>query len=297
MCDALRTCSDSDGCLTDFLCMHACDDPACAERCFGASDEATLAASDAMLQSGALCSTACTLGSSWQCARAFSWGGATPGEPVLVTVRLMRPERNTPAVGLRVRACDRLDRGCDPPLVEGVTGADGIATLDVTRHASGPGFAGYFAIDGTLDGAAVFPSGAWTGHRVVRSTIFDAFVLTRDEVGLILRLALGEEVRPDAAQVVVVVRDCQGWPGRGATVESNAGSGRLAYLSGGTMSPDATATDATGTAALLNVEGLPADGRLVTFRALDGAAVVAERVVVLQPGLASFVVLDPPEAL
>ena len=258
-CDPLTACLSDEVCRSGYVCGVTCGDPACISRCGLDLSEQTLAQIRELFDRvKAGCAGACALGRAWDCAGTFSWGTVIDTGLVPWTLRLQDGTSQTPAAGLRVRACRNADIRCDNPIATQETDAQGVVTLMVPVTAATEGFDGVVLIDGTVTGQdeAIMPLVFQDDQPLIEPRINKLLVVTPSEL-TDLAAAVGVEggADPQAAQVGVLARDCTSNAASDVrmTVEVSGRSYDGLYLSGNIPDPTSGQTDGSGTALFYNV--------------------------------------------
>jgi len=97
------------------------------------------------------CANACTAGKNWQCLdTVILWPKPKGLGDFTFSATIVDLLSEKPYVGATVKACAKLDFGCDAPIDQGVTDSAGIVSLTV--HAGSVGFDGYLELTGGDNG-------------------------------------------------------------------------------------------------------------------------------------------------
>ncbi|MBV1859841.1 MAG: hypothetical protein KUG77_15625, partial [Nannocystaceae bacterium] len=191
-----------------------------------------------------------------------------------------------PLGGLTLEVCDLADIDCTTPADSAMTSAAGEVEVAVSTEASS-----YFQV---------------TGEGVVDSLFFrrnvpppsDPYIT---ELGALSPGTLGAFIALTGAQddamrghLIVTARDCDEALAEGVVIEVDTAdeAATVAYLDGGLPSTEATQTDESGRAGVLN---LPAGPTVVTTRVAQTGAVIGVRTIFVRPDQLSLVGMIPTE--
>jgi hypothetical protein len=193
----------------------------------------------------------------WSCLTEMTAQQPGKGERANVTVRacnFVSSNCSTAATGLTAELCDKADASCANPIQSDLVDSNGTFEFEV-ETAAGRGFEGYLAVKAADDG---YVPARLFFNPVIRETPREPFVLPlipSSALSSILEAAGTDE--PDAARgfVFVTALDCAGKPASHVTmsIDRPAGEASVLYVDEGVLDAAASATDATGLAAMSNV--------------------------------------------
>jgi hypothetical protein len=222
----------------------------------------------------------------WSCLGSVQWPALPPGGVELRT-RVIKLVSNAPLPGVKVRACGGYDGECNDPVSEvGLTDDAGVATLAIERPSlGGLDFYRYLLITGPEIPDTLY---YFQAPAPIRQTRWDArAVLTND---LLRQFYEPAEVTrdPELGSIGVLAMDCNPRPAAGVQIVSDKPAAKVLYPRLSAPDKNATTTDETGQALLLNV--LP--GTVVLSFSL-GEKTFAQLPVQVRPGGVTIVVTSP----
>lgn len=185
-----------------------------------------------------------------------------------------------------VKVCNRADTPCDAP---SATIAPNPNTGDLFRDVP-PNFTGYFDIDSDSYRAALLELGPLTGLPRPKRYVP---LLTEADIEQALTDLQTEELT-DRGHIVLLATDCDGnaAPGISIQADNHADSSStyfyLGSLIGLTVDPNASATNYTGGAGIVNLE----PGQ-TTVRTIRNGETVGKATVLVRPGELTYIHLGP----
>jgi hypothetical protein len=266
-CTDLTTCAASTSCVSYAACAHRnCVplDRACASTCQYALGPTP--AGDALLSAlKTHCTTECRLGSNFDCVGKRAWPVGVIDSTVTFSTHFSDLVGAKTLAGVLVKACPLADPACATEWDHATTDSTGYARVSGRLTQQGNGNAGVFHGYVDLSGGGVYPTVAILFPPLAGSLAGDADytpylaeVFATADVTL-LTSALPVSLDPARGHVAVSALDCLQVPAPGVSFEITPADGEtlVAYSRNGLPSLQATATDATGTAAILNVSSGP----------------------------------------
>ena len=238
-CSKVEPCAGNLNCQQAFACAYNCSSEDCFYACEAALDDAGYPDLVSTAAATFSCSS-CAVDEFWDCnpapASIFNPAGSTT-----ITFNLGIFPSGVAAKGVTVKACELSDMNCTSPVADPAVSDDhGLVTL-VVPSLGNLGFAGYF----DMAGPSVLPTLFFLQAPLSVPTVtFAEFSLwpSNGDAGL-----GGEGIWLSAS-------DCLWVPAPNVTAHAVIGDAGydFSYVSGGQLSPTATATDETGVALLLD---------------------------------------------
>jgi hypothetical protein len=280
VCTDLTTCAASTNCVSYAACTHRdCVplDRACATACQYAVGPSL--PGDAVLSAlKTHCTTECRLGSNFDCVGKRAWPVGVIDSTATFSTHYSDTVGTTAMAGVFVRLCPLADPTCATEWDHATTDSTGYASVSGRLSQQGNGNAGVFNGYVDLSDGGVYPTVAIIFPPLAGSlagsadyTPYLAQTFSAHDVSL-LTSVLPVPLDPTRGHVVISALDCLQVPAAGMTFQMVPPDGALiVYVRSGVPSVQATATDVTGTAAILNV--LPGPITVSTHVAATGALV------------------------
>ena len=282
-CAEERRCQQSLDCNLLRVCEDACapSDAACGQRCrqqhhSGASLRQTV---DECI------ARRCDVEIDLSCLGAVAWPQAST-DRITVLVRASDFVSGLPLAGVTVEGCNHGDPACTPPpFGTHLTGAGGIATLDVQLTTSN--YVGFVTTSGEGLAPALwyfFPPLAADATRTVGATSNVALSGILD--------AAGVELDTSRGQILIAAEDCSGRNASGlkASATRADGASRTVYFDATLVDANADATTDSGVAGIAN---LPPGITTVRLEHARTCQTVAEVDVLVRAGTTTVMILPP----
>jgi hypothetical protein len=247
-CQEETACADLPGCVDMLACFTGCDYASCILGCITEGAPAH-AAVDSLFQCRSNCREPCAMGKHWSCAGHVTY----PSLSGLCEYRLRLRDvvTLTGVSGIMAQACTTTDLECMSPIATGMSGADGVVSLNVPREQafyvslSGGGYmpALYYSTDPPQKTLA---TGVNDGDVVLETPAVVQFAASQVDV----------TVMADKGQIAFAVLDCLGDQSLGVSVTISTSQGSFDasyYLQNGTPVANAGQTDSSGIGAIVNV--------------------------------------------
>jgi hypothetical protein len=214
-----------------------------------------------------------------------------PGKPMKATAVAKRVYKDflnqKPIAGLTVKLCAKTDVDCKTPLDTKMTDANGAVTLMMPLGTDG--FDGYEDVSGPGLAWLTFGPGLF-----VNDSDFEELILSKSQLNLMATLA-SQSYDATRASMALAVGDCAPFGKNslaGVTFEVMPfdAKAKLAYVVGGLPDKNATETDASGFAGVLNV---PLGAGTVTAKVKATGATIGTRSVFMRPDTCTSVFVQP----
>jgi hypothetical protein len=292
-CSAAEACGTSLACETLYRCEVACSTLDCATTCeFDDAGTQLFNAYGALLQSS--CAVDCQLGQNWVCVGHISWP-LPKATSLAISAVVADAFVGTPTAGADVKLCELNDQGCQKPIDDQMTDANGAVTLHYALTNTTQG-----GLDGYLltTSSAIAPSLFFWGFPLsepVASFGIKISTVAASELGPLLA-TLGAPSIPGRGLVFVGALDCSHNPAVGAHVNILSGGDSktqtfYGVAGGDTFSTTTDGTDGSGVALLVN---LPAGPVKIQVLNAAGTLVSEESFLVVDGGAEEVVALPTP---
>jgi hypothetical protein len=201
----------------------------------------------------------------WSCLGSVTWPAPVESRKVTVTIRMRDLITGLATPGVTGRLCPRLDYPCDHPIGDEIS-ADGEGNLSLPVEL---GFDGYVELRAPdkMPGLYFFYPPVDGDREVPFMPLFTPTV-----AGQFAQIN-GKSLRLDRGSVLLATYDCQHSPADGVSLRSKEGDADTAafYIVGKLPKANATATDISGQAGLINlppgpveiVGSVASDGRII----------------------------------
>jgi hypothetical protein len=266
----------------DLACYASCTDPPCADRCLQRTE-----GDPAVTCLRTKCFDECENGQRFDCLRRYRDPHDSPDE-VTLSATIVDFLTNTPQGGLTVQVCPDAVVGCDEPVLETSTDAQGLVLLTVRpTQRPGPGVAAYVrALGPRIPPTRFYPEWPLGADREI--TLFTHSMATVAATYARMKV----ERIPGRAGVIAVLRDCQGEKAPFMRMKVLEGDEHtvVVYQRGVDLSPTFTETDNSGLAIIANV---PAGAVTLQGFANDGKDLVIERTLGVEAEGISWVAATP----
>lgn len=269
-CDTTAACAGDLDCLLVGRCKSQCRTLDCSNACAASSEAGATLWANVIHGVGSACLAPCGIGAYWQCVGKVAFP-FPKSEIIRAQIAVSDVSGGSPLQGSVVKACRATDAMCTEPVAMGTTGADGIATLALSRAFTGYGFAAYFEV-------------AAPGY--VPFLYFLSFPLSEPNASLTINMtsqttfaqltSLVRGFTPDPTRGVIVsdANDCHLTPASDVVFTADGIDDKtlVRYIIGHFPSATATATDISGLVFFLDVPALVPLTVHATPKALGRAA-------------------------
>ena len=267
-CAASKACTELTTCAATADCIRyaACRDRSCAplDRSCVISCEYAVGptpAGDAVLSAlKGSCATECRLGSNFDCVGKGAWPLGELGTQATFSLRFYDDVTQQPMAGMLVRACPLADESCSNEWSHATTDATGFVSVSAPLSPQGNANAGVFQGYAEESGGGAYPTLTFLSPPLTGSlpgdasyTPYRATSFSAQDIALVAGM-LPVSLDPTLGHVAALAFDCLLVPAPGVIFRiSPPGQSLVVYSHGGAFAPQATTTDTTGAAAIVNV--------------------------------------------
>jgi hypothetical protein len=241
-CDALTACQNDSACVSFRTCLGMCpgpDVPSCNNACGTANANSKMVTACRNQNCAAECAE-------FSCVGKVTWAAPTSATATM-QFTVADYQSGTAINGATVKACGTSDATCATPLSMQTSDASGMVKLTVPTAPGGIG--AYLEI--TANGYPVHLNYPWLAPDLNPDGANRVIPLVSGSLLPLLASSAGKTIDMTMAQVIFLAVQCVDYNAPGVSV--SAGSGTPIYIAGGLPSGTATATDASGAGAVLNV--------------------------------------------